>query len=219
MKNARSIAFGVYFGMIPTLAGAQTPIEVGLVPQDLVVAGLTPTTAGLVVDRLDDQDVGEAWTGVLSARSAFNAAQSACLASRIALQSDPSDTACQEAESSAQSSLQSLRAVYLSEIADFEELLFDQVDGSLLTELRRVRSQHGMNIPPEMLALDWEDDEMAALASAIIEERRCLRRQEEVGAASVALLANARSDPAVVTAASRLGSYLAGMTTLIEGEQ
>ena len=219
MQLTRSIAFGLCFGMIPTLAGAQTPIEVGLVPQDLVVAGLTPTTAGLVVDRLDDQDVGEAWSEVLTVRSAFLAAQSACLAARIALQNDPSDTTCQEAESSAQSNLQSLRATYLSELASFEELLFDQVDGSLLTELRRVRSQHGMNIPPEMLALDWEDDEMAALAAAIIEERRCLRREEEVGAASVSLLANARSEPAVVTAASRLGSYLAGVTSLIEGAQ
>ena len=217
MKNARSIAFGVCFGMIPILAHAQTPIEVGLVPQDLVVAGLTPTTAGLVVDRLDDQDVGEAWSEVLTVRSAFFAAQSACLAARIALQNNPSDTACQEADSSAQSSLQSLRAVYLSEIADFEELLFDQVDGSLLTELRRVRAQLSMNLHPEMLALDWEDDEMAALASAIIEERRCQRRQEEVGAASVALLSSARSDPAVVTAASLLQTHLAGVASLIEG--
>jgi len=205
--------------MVPFLAGAQTAADAGLHAEELVVAGFTPTSVQLVLARLGDEDVTDAWNGVVSSRAALAGAQTAAIEARLALRTDPSNETCVSEYNSAQSGVATARAALAQATADFEALLFDQVEGSLLTELTRIRQQRHATLPAAMLALDWADAEMASLASALIEERRCLRREEEIGDASETLLADARSDQAAVTATARLSAHLAGVTAALSGAE
>jgi len=197
-------------------ASAQTAADAGLAPHELVAAGFTPAATQLVVDRLDDQDVVTAWSAVAALRVSVASAQTTSLEAQFAHMRAPGDEALLQAKEAALSSLESIQTNLALATSAFEALIFDQIPAPVVVEYNEVRARRHKDIEPELLALDWDAEQMSKLISALQEERRAIRRGDDLSDEAYTLLLSARSQSSVITARSNLQTMLAGVKSVID---
>ena len=201
---------------LTTNALAQTTADAGLAPHELVAAGFTPATTQLVVDRLDDQDVVAAWNAVSALRVSAASAQTTNLDAQFAHMRAPGDESLLQAKEAALSSLESIQASLALATAAFEALAFDQIPAPVAAQYNEVRDRRHKDIEPELLALDWDAEQMSKLISALQEERRAIRRGDDLSNEAYTLLLSARSQTSVITARSNLQTMLAGVKSVVD---
>lgn len=187
---------------------------VGLTPESLVVADVTPVQASAMMTDL--VTFGDLQAELEGAMQDLVDAKIVLAQAEAALRLDPSDEARQL---QVQQSRQNLAN---------SELLLNEKQSDVFTEavaglppqkagsLQLWISAAGADVPAEFRVLQRSEDDWKAVEKALRAERRALRRGEALEPAMEQLLTALRTEPAVVAAKQRLDSHLPAMKALFD---
>lgn len=201
----------------PALANDHLTIaaELGITPTSMVVAGVTPAAAGTVLANIEAET--ELTAQIAQLKTAANTAtQSATsLAESLTLAPEPG---LEEQYQIAIATLQSIQ----EDIAQLRNDLFAAITENLsqpqLDALQVWRTNGERRTPPEFRAALRTDEQWRAIEESLRAEARALRLGMSVPQPPAQLLADVRSEQAVIAAENALTIGMTAMEAAFQGQ-
>jgi len=188
--------------------------EIGITPESVVIAGCNPQQAAIILARLADAQTLRA---ELHGRRLVASEMVTSLSTLAQQLADAGQD--QQILGQYQAAVQQLQLVK-GQIQQLRVALFEvAIEGMPQTKVQRVvvwRKAARYRVAPEFRVRQRTVEEWRAIQRALRAERRGNRIERELAEDHAALLAQVRSDPAVIQASDRLATNLPAMKELFE---
>lgn len=191
--------------------------EIGITPESLVLAQLASSQCGGALNALTViEQVAELKSDIVAARIMIDQNGQAVtnLAESVQVVSDDENLLADFAQ--ALDDLNASKVAHASAKGTLLDEVLYEVPSAAVTALAIWRDSSHRNVPSEFRVLNLSDQQWNAIERALRAEKRAIRVGETLAAEHAQVLADVRSDVAVVNAQYALTSHLAAVETVFE---